>query len=129
MLAIAQHLGKAGHQVTFYTSENFVQKVKSAGVDFVPFPEKADFDYRRPLAPEEASGLTGHEYTMRILKKMFAEGLSDLQLGIQGMIHERQIDLIIVDTGFFGLFPMLLGPEQKRPPVLGCGVNPLILSI
>jgi UDP:flavonoid glycosyltransferase YjiC (YdhE family) len=27
-----------------------------------------------------------------------------------------------------GSFPMLLGPRDKRPPVIGCGVNPMLLS-
>jgi UDP:flavonoid glycosyltransferase YjiC (YdhE family) len=42
--------------------------------------------------------------------------------------HETPVDLILVDTMFFGVFPMLMGPKHNRPPVIGCGVNPILLS-
>ena len=38
------------------------------------------------------------------------------------------MDLIVNDVYFWGVFTMLLGPKEARPPVLTIGVLPLIVS-
>ena len=41
---------------------------------------------------------------------------------------KRQVDLILVDVPYLGAFPVLLGPKNNRPPIVGCGVVPLLMT-
>ena len=42
----------------------------------------------------------------------------------QGLMTHTQFDAIIVDAGFFGILPFLLG-DRARPPVLAYGTPPV----
>jgi MGT family glycosyltransferase len=128
MLAIAQHLKSVGHNVTFHTAENFRNHVESAGVRFVAMTGKANYDYRRSKELHENNSLSGQDEKAHLLRTWFAETIPDQHQSIQRILRETPADLVLVDTMFLGCFPMLLGPRQKRPPVIGCGVNPLLLS-
>jgi MGT family glycosyltransferase len=128
MLAAAQHLQSIGHRVTFYTADTFCDKMKSTGVRFVAMPGKANYDYRCPIALPEHTKLSTTDETLQLLIDHFAETIPDQHQGMQQILHETPVDLIVVDTMFFGAFPMLMGPKHNRPPVIGCGVNPIFLS-
>jgi MGT family glycosyltransferase len=128
MLAAAQHLKSVGHNVTFNTSENFRGKVESTGIRFVAMTGKANYDYRPPSDLHEYKSLSDADQNIHVRRTWFAETIPDQHQGIQKILREAPVDLVLVDTFFFGSFPMLLGPRQKRPPVIGCGVNPMILS-
>jgi MGT family glycosyltransferase len=128
MLAAAQHLKSVGHNVTFNTSENFRGKVESTGIRFVALTGKADYDYRRPSELPGYEQLSDTEQKIHLLKTSFVETIPDQHQGIQEILRETPTDLVLVDTMFLGSFPMLLGPKAKRPPVIGCGVNPMMLS-
>ena len=41
---------------------------------------------------------------------------------------QTQFDAIIVDAGFFGILPFLLGDRAARPPVLAYTTTPLMIS-
>lgn len=128
MFAVAQHLKGMGHDVTLHTAELFRNKVESGGIRFVPLAGKANYDYRRPAGIEGAKNFTGDEHTAYVLKILFADTIPDLHQSVQGILRATPVDLILVDTAFFGVFPLLLGPREGRPPVIGCGVNPMVLS-
>jgi MGT family glycosyltransferase len=128
MLAAAQHLKSVGHNVTFNTSENFRGKVESTGIRFVALTGKAGYDYRRPSELPGYERLSDTEQKIHLLKTSFVETIPDQHRGIQGILRETPTDLVLVDTMFLGSFPMLLGPKAKRPPIIGCGVNPMMLS-
>jgi MGT family glycosyltransferase len=128
MLAIARHLSRIGHQITFHTAEAFRDKAESCGLRFAPFVGKANHDHRRPQNPEGVENLTVIERQLHHLKAIFADTIPDLYLGVQQILRETPVDLILVDTMYFGTFPLLLDPKVERPPVICCGVNPLLLS-
>jgi MGT family glycosyltransferase len=128
MLAAAQHLESAGHEVTFHTSENFRGRVEANAIRFVAMTGKANYDYRRPIEAVERNKMSDTDEKIHLLRSRFAETIPDQHQGIQQILRETPTDLILVDTMLFGSFPMLLGPREKRPPVIGCGVNPMILS-
>jgi MGT family glycosyltransferase len=128
MLAAAQHLKSVGHHVTFNTSENFHGKVESNGVRFLAMTGKANYDYRHVNQPEGYKNLSDADQKILLLRTRFAEVIPDQHEGIQKILRETPTDLVLVDTMLMGSFPMLLGPRDKRPPVIGCGVNPVILS-
>jgi MGT family glycosyltransferase len=128
MLAVAQHLKSVGHDVTFHTSENFRGKMESSGVRFVTMTGKANYDYRRFNELEGYKNLSDEDQKILLLKTWFAETIPDQHESIQKILRETPTDLILVDTMLMGSFPMLLGPRHKRPPIICCGVNPMILS-
>jgi MGT family glycosyltransferase len=128
MLAAALHLKSAGHEVTFHTSENFRGRVEANAIRFVAMTGKANYDYRRPIEAVERNKMSDTDEKIHLLRSRFAETIPDQHQGIQQILRETPTDLILVDTMLFGSFPMLLGPREKRPPVIGCGVNPIILS-
>jgi MGT family glycosyltransferase len=128
MLAIAQHLKSVGHNITFNTSEHFRNQVESAGVRFVAMTGKANYDYRRYEELYENKNLSSEDQKLHMLRCWFSETIPDQHQCIQRILRETPTDLVLVDTMLLGSFPMLLGPREKRPPVIGCGVNPLLLS-
>jgi MGT family glycosyltransferase len=128
MLAAAHHLQRVGHNVTFHTADTFRGKVQSAGVRFVPMTGKANYDYRRVDDLEGYRNLSGADQKILFLKTWFAETIPDQHQSIQHILHQTPTDIVLVDTMLTGSFPMLLGSRQKRPIVIGCGVNPMMLS-
>jgi MGT family glycosyltransferase len=128
MSAIARHLQSVGHSVTFHTSENFRDQFESTGIRFVAMTGKANLDYRRLPDPPDRRTASADDLKMYVLKNIFADTISDQHRGIQQILEETPIDVVLIDTMLFGAFPMLLGPKHKRPPVIGCGVNPVMLS-
>ena len=126
MLAVAQHLKGVGHDVTLNTSDVFRDRIESAGIRFVPLTGKANYDYRHMA--DGCMDLSAEDQKLFVLESLFAGTIPDQHEGIQRILRDTPADAILVDTFFLGLFPMLLGPKRKRPPVIGCGVNPMILS-
>jgi MGT family glycosyltransferase len=126
MLAAAVHLKNIGHHVTFNTSEHFRNKVESAGIRFVPLSGKANYDYRTSNGSGEHK--TVDDQKLDFVLTYLADTIPDQYEVIQHIHRNTPVDIIVVDTVFFGVYPMLLGPKDKRPPVIICGVNPMFLS-
>jgi MGT family glycosyltransferase len=127
MLAVAQHLKSVGHNVTFNTSENFRGKVESTGIRFVAMTGKANYDYRRLNDLQQDSNLSDADQQLHVLRTWLVETIPDQHQVIQQILRETATHLLLVDTGLWGSFPILLGPREERPPVIGCGVNPMML--
>jgi MGT family glycosyltransferase len=126
MLSVAVHLKKIGHHVTFTTSEHFRGRVESTGISFVPLTGKANYDYRSFNGSKEHENLADQK--LHLLETCFVDTIPDQHEVIQQIDEDTPIDLIVVDTAFFGIYPMLLRPKIQRPPVICCGVNPMFLS-
>ena len=47
---------------------------------------------------------------------------------VRQILTDSPVDLIVTEVYFWGVFPLLLGPRDARPPILTFGVLPLILS-
>jgi hypothetical protein len=128
MLAVGVYLAKLGHTITFHTAELFRQKVEKAGLRFVGTTGKADIDYRHPINLEGQENMMLLEQANSALKQTIAEALPDLDHDLWQILQESPVDLILTSSMYFGAFPLLLRPGESRPPVIGCGVNPLMLS-
>lgn len=135
MITIGKHLVEKGHQVTFHSAEANRRRAESAGLRFIPFLGKANFD---PLRVDEAfpgmkdagTGIARLNYECI---EYFAEMIPDQSRGVQQIMADASaagspIDLILTETGFWGIYPLVLGPREKRPPVVTCGIFPLFLS-
>lgn len=130
MLAVSRHLAHAGHTILFHTAEPFRERVEKCGLTFLPTRGKANYDYRRPdeFFPERRSLAPGPETMNGGCAATFCRPLADQHKGLQEILRTHSIDLILIDTVFFGALPLLLGSAADRPPVLCCGVNPMLLT-
>lgn len=130
MLTVAKHLSATGHTVTFLTGEVFREQVVSAGLRFSPLSGKADLDYRtlEEDIPERTATQPGPDRMNADCTYLGVEPVPDQHRAIQQIMANSDVDLIVVDVFFWGTFPMLLGPKEARPPVITCGVLPMILT-
>jgi MGT family glycosyltransferase len=123
MLPVAQRLVRDGHQVFFQTSDIFSAQVEAAGLQFVSLLGNANYDYHRlgELIPELRTAASPMEQTIIYIKHVLGDRIADQYRGLQQMIAEKDIDLVMTDVLFFGELPLLLSGEP-RPPVIACGV-------
>jgi MGT family glycosyltransferase len=130
MLSIAQHLFSIGHSITFLSGELFRDKAVALGFRFVPLSGKANFNYMRidEEFPERAAAKPGPEAMNAECIYTGIDPIPDQYRAVRQILTEGPVDLILTDVYFWGVFPMLLGPRDARPPVLTFGVLPLILS-
>ncbi len=130
MLTVAKHLSTNGHNVTFLSGELFREQAVSAGFKFVALTGAAHFDYRRldEEFPERAAAQPGPDRMNADCTYHGANPIPDQHRAIQEIMAESDIDLIVSDIFFMGTFPLLLGPREARPPIMTCGVLPMILS-
>jgi MGT family glycosyltransferase len=129
MLAVAQHLSGAGHHVTVLTGDVFKDKIVAAGLDFVAVTGIANFDYRRQedFFPDKKN-LRGMDLMVHYFKHLFGDTIPDQDRCIRQIMAKRPVDLILLDVPYLGAFPLLLGPKNNRPPIIGCGVIPLVMT-
>jgi len=88
---------------------------------------RANIDYRDPVNSAESEKLAERDRILNHLKYWFIDPLPDQHRRLQQILEETSVDLIMTSSMYLGCFPMLLGPRENRPPVIGCGVTPLIL--
>jgi hypothetical protein len=130
MLAIACYLRDRGHSIIFNTAEVFRRQVEAANLRFVPLKGFANFDYRRldEAFPERKNFKPGPDQLAHDFKNAFGKTIPDQYWGMQQIMDESEIDVIFTDLTFAGAFPLLLGPREARPLIIGCGVVPMLLS-
>jgi hypothetical protein len=123
MLPVAQQLVRDGHQVFFQTADIFSSQVEAADLQFLPLLGDANYDYRRlgELIPELWTAATPEEQANVYAKYVFADRIVDQYRGLQQIIAEKNIELIMTDVLFLGELPLLLSGEP-RPPIIACGV-------
>jgi MGT family glycosyltransferase len=127
LLSVGLHLEGVGHTVTFHTGEIFRRQVETAGLRFTEMIGRANIDYRNPGNSVERGVATESNRILNHLKYWFIDPLPDQHRRLQQILDETPVDLILTSSMYLGCFPMLLGPRENRPPVIGCGVTPLIL--
>ncbi len=127
MLSVGLHLAGLGHTVIFHSGEVFSRQVETAGLRFTGMTGRANIDYRNPGNSAEKGVLTERDRILNNLKYWFIDPLPDQHRRLQQILKETPVDLIMTSSMYLGCFPMLLGPRENRPPVIGCGVTPLIL--
>jgi MGT family glycosyltransferase len=130
VLVVAGILTKAGHEPVIYTSKLFRDKIEAAGIPFFPMPEEADqvvldrmADFRR-----RNRYTRGPEEMFSILKSFVVEPMPFQFRGLQAVLRKFPADLIVHETGFCGILPLLLGPRSERPASAYLGISVLPLS-
>lgn len=129
MLAIGRHLARHGHRVRMLASRRFEAKVTAAAIEFSALPPECDFDERDLEAsfPTRA-GKKGLGRLRFDITAMFVDPIPHQYRAIRELLDAAPADAILVEQGFMGIFPLLLGPRAARPPVLAVGITPLTLS-
>jgi hypothetical protein len=100
----------------------------AAGLRFAGMTGKANLDYRDQGGSAEGDKLTERDRILNNITRWFIDPLPDQHRGLRQILRETPVDLIMTSSMYLGCLPMLLGPRENRPPVIGCGVTPLILK-
>jgi MGT family glycosyltransferase len=130
LLAASRHLINRGHDVVVHTGSLFREGAEATGAWFVPFRPEIDIDYRQldEHFPERRKIAPGPAQLCFGLKHVFADAIPHQSAGIRDILREFPADAIIIDTMFCGAFPLLLGPREKRVPIVSLGITALALS-
>jgi MGT family glycosyltransferase len=129
MLVAARVLQNAGHETAVYTGTVFREKIESAGMSFFPLPSDVDYDVRDLDAafPERKLHAPGPERLLFDMKHVMVDAMPSQFRGLEAALREFPADLVVHETGFCGVLPMLLGPRSSRPWSAHLGVTILTL--
>ena len=124
MLAVACYLRDSGYRITFNTAEVFRRRIESEHLRFVPFTGFANFDYLNldEAFPDRKNHAPGPEQLIHDFKHAFGRPIPDQYRGILEIMDETNVDVVLTDVTFLGTFPLLLGPQEIRQPIISCGV-------
>ncbi len=130
MLAIASHLQKQGYPILFNTAEAFRQQVESEGLCFVPLVGRASLDYCSfSKIPPAGQPLTqGLEEMIHNVRHVMGGAMLPQYDGVCEILSREPVSLILTDSMFYGIFPLLLGPWMERPPVISVSTSPMVLA-
>ena len=127
MLAVAADLRRRGHEVALLTGAAFHRAATRIGVTPLPLPSAA-----QPAPMSSRRGpLPGMVHRWQIgrseLRAAFLAPLASQYRALSAAIDHGRYDAVLVDVMFTGAIPLLLS-GRTRPPLLACGVVPLMLS-
>ena len=129
MLGIAADLQRRGHDVTFLSGAQFDGAISRFGITAAALPEGA-----QPQPPRYRSTLLKSPTMVDLwrsgrtdMRAMFIEPLAAQYRGLRDQLDAEPVDAVLVDMAFTGALPLLL-TEGSRPPLVVCGVGPLMLS-
>ncbi|HWD53538.1 MAG TPA: glycosyltransferase [Acidimicrobiales bacterium] len=125
LLALARRLVDEGHDVVFFTTAHYRDKVAATGASFVPFAEDYDTHDLMVANPErESSSKRGVRGVKDDLRRIFIGPIPGQYRDLRGIVEGRATDGIVVDPMFLGAMPFALGPRDDRPVLACVGVMP-----
>jgi MGT family glycosyltransferase len=125
LLSIARRLVADGHEVVFFTTEHYRDKVEATGARLVPFAGSYDAHDLMVANPErEAASNRGTRGVKDDLRRIFVGPLVGQYADLARILETFPADVIVVDTMFFGAWPLALGPRAGRPALACIGVMP-----
>jgi MGT family glycosyltransferase len=129
MVAVATHLVAHGDEVVFMGGRRFEREIERSGARYVPLPPACDWDDRDQDAafPGRASK-PGPIKMLFDVKTAFCDPMPHQAHGIAEILETFPADVVIVDSLFTGVAPLLLTGPPDRPRVAVCGVIPMFLS-
>jgi MGT family glycosyltransferase len=130
LLVVANILKKAGHETAFYTSTLFREKIEAVGLRFFPLPHEADQEWQ-----DKADSILKRfiyapalDEVAEIFKTAIVEPMPAQFRELQEVLKKFPADLIVFETAFAGVFPLLLGPRSARPACAFLGISALHLD-
>jgi len=128
MLAIAAHLKRSGHNVTFNSGEKFRAQAEASGLHFVPFFGKASQEVFDQLLVDRQMMKDPLEQINFDIKHLFGDPTADQYKGLRQIAEKEPVDIILADAFFFGMCPYLLGPKESRPPIISFGTFAMMMQ-
>jgi UDP:flavonoid glycosyltransferase YjiC (YdhE family) len=125
VLAVARRLVQEGHEVVFFTTAHYRDRVEATGARFAPFaPEDDAHDLMVANPARETSSKRGVRGVKDDLRRIFIGPLPGQCRGLHAILDGFAADCIVVDTMFLGALPLALGPRAARPALACIGVMP-----
>lgn len=131
LLALARRLVDEGHDVVFFTTPHYAEKVAATGASFVPFAEEYDAHDLMAANPErESSSKRGVRGVKDDLRRIFIGPVPDQCRDLRAILESAPVpvDCIVVDCMFLGALPLALGAPSDRPVLACVGVMPYAAS-
>jgi UDP:flavonoid glycosyltransferase YjiC (YdhE family) len=134
--SIAADLVSRGHHVTFLTGSAFKNFIEGTGASFVPLVGNADFDMADCAAfPGRLQIPPGPPQIDFDIRHLFVDPIAEQHRALQALLKDADEEqpnepvVLLHDTVFMGMWPVLLGAPGRRPKgVIGIGVTPLPLT-
>jgi MGT family glycosyltransferase len=129
LLNVAQGLVDRGDRVTVLTSADHASKIRAVGATPRAIPAEADFDLTRlDIDLPGRADTSGIKRVNFDIVRLFVQPMPHQAQALSRLMAQTQFDAIIVDAGFFGILPFLLGNRDARPPVLAYTTTPLMIT-
>jgi len=125
LLALATRLVGEGHDVVFFTTAHYRDKVEATGAVFAPFAAADDTQDLMAANPaRESSSKRGVRGVKDDLRRIFIGPLPGQYRDLRAILDGFAAECIVVDSMFFGALPLALGPREARPALACVGVMP-----
>ena len=129
LLNVARGLVDRGDRVTVLSSADHAARIRAIGATPRVIPAKADFDMTRlDIDLPGRADTTGIKRVNFDIVRLFVQPMPHQAHALSQLMTQTRFDAIIVDAGFFGILPFLLGDRAGRPPVLVYTTTPLMIS-
>lgn len=126
MLAIAKAFVERGDQVRFVTGSRFAERVCAAGASHLPLPPGEDYDESLLERFPERAKLKGIRAAAFDVEHVFAHPAKSQYEALMAAHAAQPADVVVVEPGFAGALILLGYGRPARPPVVVCGVVPII---
>lgn len=130
LLAVARHFAGRGDRVRFLTGSRFADVVTATGAEHLPLPAEADFDDRQDwnqTFPERAA-LSGTRAIAHDLEHVFVRPGRTQHDAVMAAHAAEPADALLADPAFVGGAFLLGHPLGVRPPIVMCGICPLMIT-
>jgi MGT family glycosyltransferase len=127
LLAVAEDLVRRGDHVTVMTGPAHTDAIRAVGAHPHVLPPEADFD-ETPFDSTQRAGRSGIDALSEAVIRLFLRPMPFQAAELGKALDGRRYDAVVVDYGFFGILPLLLGGRDNVPPVLYYTPTPLLLS-
>jgi MGT family glycosyltransferase len=129
LLNVAQGLVDRGDRVTVLTGAEHAAKIRAVGA--IPHATSAEADFDLTRLDIDLPGRADTSGIKRVnfdIVRLFLQPMPHQARVLSELLKQTRFDAIIVDAGFFGILPFLLGDPDARPPVLTYTPTPLMIS-
>jgi UDP:flavonoid glycosyltransferase YjiC (YdhE family) len=125
LLALATRLVGDGHDVVFFTTPHYRDRVLATGASFVPFaPDYDAHDLMVANPARESSSTRGVRGVKADLRQIFIGPITGQHRDLCALLADSPADCVVFDTMFLGALPLAFGPAGTRPRLACIGVMP-----
>jgi len=129
LLNVAQGLVARGDRVTVLSSARHAARIRAVGATPQSIPAEADFDLTRlDIDLPGRADTSGIKRVNFDIVRLFVQPMPHQAQVLAELMAQTQYDAVIVDAGFFGILPFLLGDRRAQPPVLAYTTTPLMIT-